>query len=247
MADRCHQPVVVGVDGSRAALNAVRWATAEAVNLDVPLRIVHVTPIGEQASCRDAVLERAEDAAIQTMESVRLDSVLAVGNPGDVLVGESPHAQMMCVGARARQFAQSPLFGPTASALAERARCPVAIIRSRGDGTASIDGVVAVVLSDEADNDDVIHLAMHEGRLRRATVRQIDRRTDSWVRRYPDVDVETVAAGTGHAGLDGKRPAAGVGLAVVGGADANRITGLRVPNCHPIAGYPDCSVLLLRS
>ena len=34
-------PVVVGVDGSRSALNAVTWAVAEAVDRDVSLRIVH--------------------------------------------------------------------------------------------------------------------------------------------------------------------------------------------------------------
>ena len=32
-----------GVDGSRASLNAARWAVAEAINRDVPLRLVHVS------------------------------------------------------------------------------------------------------------------------------------------------------------------------------------------------------------
>lgn len=34
--------------------------------------------------------------------------------------------------------------------------------------------------------------------------------------------------------------------AVVGSSDADKITSLGVPNCHPILGYPDCSVLLVR-
>lgn len=40
--------VVVGVDGSQASSNAVRWAIDEAISRDVPLRIVHVTDVEEQ-------------------------------------------------------------------------------------------------------------------------------------------------------------------------------------------------------
>ncbi len=239
--------VVVGVDGSRAALTAVRWATAEAADRDVPLHIIHAVPSVDEASCPDTVLLKAEDVATQVLESVRVVTTRVVGTPGDVLVGESHGAEMICIGSRPRQSSPGPLFGPTASALAERASCPVAVIRSRRDGTSDTEGVVSVVLSDEADNDDVVHLAMHEGRLRGATVRQIDRRTDSWIRRYPDVHVETVAAGTGTRYPKNGQSRAGVGLAVVGAADADKITSLTVPNWHPIVGYPDCSVLLVRS
>ncbi len=34
--------VVVGVDGSKAAINAAQWAVDEAVHRDIPLRLVHV-------------------------------------------------------------------------------------------------------------------------------------------------------------------------------------------------------------
>ena len=37
------QSVVVGIDGSQAALDAATWAVAEAVNLGVPLRLVYVS------------------------------------------------------------------------------------------------------------------------------------------------------------------------------------------------------------
>ena len=36
-------PVVVGIDGSQAALDAATWAVAEAVSRGVPLRLVHVS------------------------------------------------------------------------------------------------------------------------------------------------------------------------------------------------------------
>jgi nucleotide-binding universal stress UspA family protein len=37
------KPVVVGIDGSQAAIDAATWAVAEAVSLGVPLRLVHVS------------------------------------------------------------------------------------------------------------------------------------------------------------------------------------------------------------
>ena len=59
------KPIVVGVDGSRAALNAVKWAVAEAVYRDVPLRLVHAVPTGPAAkrgdvSCTDPAVASAE-------------------------------------------------------------------------------------------------------------------------------------------------------------------------------------------
>lgn len=35
-------PVVVGIDGSDAAIGAAQWAAKEAVHQDVPRRLVHV-------------------------------------------------------------------------------------------------------------------------------------------------------------------------------------------------------------
>jgi nucleotide-binding universal stress UspA family protein len=36
--------VVVGIDGSQAAIDAATWAVDEARSLNVPLRLVHVIP-----------------------------------------------------------------------------------------------------------------------------------------------------------------------------------------------------------
>ena len=41
-------PVVVGVDGSEAAIDATIWAIDEAASRDVPLRIVHITHIEDR-------------------------------------------------------------------------------------------------------------------------------------------------------------------------------------------------------
>ncbi|KGI67429.1 universal stress protein [Mycolicibacterium rufum] len=236
--------VVVGVDGSHAALNAVRWAAAEAVDRDLPLRIVHAVP-RDPGGTADAVLPEAQDVAMIAAESVRVQCVRTIGRPEDVLVRESQRAAMVCIGARPRHAMIEPVIGAVAAALARGAACPVAVIRTRSDGTAHTDGVISVVLTDDVGNDDVVHLAMHEGRLRGRAVRQIDRRADSWVRRFPDVRVETVAAGSGHQYGRDTGAHDDVGLAVVGPADADALPTLAMPTCHPILGYPDCSLLLV--
>jgi len=136
------------------------------------------------------------------------------------------------------------LLGSTEAALAMGAHCPVAIIRTSPDGTTAEPGVIAVVLNDEPDNDEVVHFAMEEGRRRNAIVRQVDRRLNSWIRRYPDVPVQVVAAGTGPRAYENHSRA--IELAVVGVAEADQIGDVVTPNCHPTLGYPDCSVLLVR-
>ena len=40
--------IVVGIDGSDAAINAAKWAVAEAISRDVPLRLVHAIPNDSQ-------------------------------------------------------------------------------------------------------------------------------------------------------------------------------------------------------
>ena len=60
------QSVVVGIDGSQAALDAATWAVAEAVSRGVPLRLVHVSPATHArrplAKDRPWDVERAETA-----------------------------------------------------------------------------------------------------------------------------------------------------------------------------------------
>lgn len=255
--------VIVGINGSRAALSAAIWAVDEALSRQLPLRLVYVIPSqGERHASARAVeleLERAEtvlsaaEGVIQAeRKPIQIETAVRSGDPGQVLVDESADAALVCVGTARRGPTSDGLLGPTAAALVAGARCPVAIIRTNPDGSPARLGVITVVLDDDPGNDEVVHQAMEEGRRRHATVRQVDRRVDSWVRRYPDVPVEVVAAGAGARSFDDggdNRIADGgnvIGLAVVGEAEAAELPGLVTPNCHPILGYPDCSVLLVR-
>jgi hypothetical protein len=103
--------------------------------------------------------------------------------------------------------------------------------------------VIAVVLNDEPDADEVVHPAMEEGRLRNATVRR-------------SIGDSTAGCGVIQMFTSRSLPRArrencenhssAIDLAVVGSADADEIASLVAPNCHPILGYPDSSVLLVR-
>jgi len=246
--------VVVGVNGSQAAVNAAKWAIDEAISRQMPLRLVYVIPRAEAriGSARtewelergEMALSEAECAVQSEKKPVELETAILAGDPGQELINEAQDSALLCVGTSRRGWEADGLLGPTAAALVKHAHCPVAIIRTNPDGSPTALGVIAVVLNDEPDNDEVVHQAMEEARRRHATVRQIDRRLGSWVRRYPDVPVQIVAAGTGARGSEDH--SSGIELAVVGEADADELPRLVTPNCHPILGYPDCSVLLVR-
>ena len=250
------QSVVVGIDGSHAALDAATWAVTEAVSLGVPLRLVHVSdakptrrlpvdPVACDARHAESALYRAEMTVHDMGKSVHIETAIVRGRPDCVLIDESRGAAMVCVGSEGKgPCARKPL-GPTAAALAKYAHCPVAIVRSDGVAQPST-GWIAAVQNDEPDNDAVVHRAMEEGRLRRAPVLLIDRRLDSWVRRYPDVYVQTVAGRRGRT-----RPAengsGSIQLAVVGSADAEDLARLVWPDYHPVPGDANRSMLLVRS
>lgn len=249
------QSVVVGIDGSQAALDAATWAVAEAVSLGLPLRLVHVS--AAKHACRppaedrpwdvergETALYRAEMTVHDVGRPVQVETAIVRGRADCVLIDESRRAAMVCVGSEGKgPCARMPL-GSTAAALARHAHCPVAIVRS-GGAPQTGTGWIAVVQNDEPDNDAVVHRAMEEGRLRRAPILLIDTRLDSWVRRYPDVHVQTVAARQGAARRD-ENHSDSIQLAVVGSADAENIARLVWPDYHPVLGDANSSVLLVR-
>jgi hypothetical protein len=126
----------------------------------------------------------------------------------------------------------------------KHAHCPVAIVRF-GGAPQTDSGWIAAVQNDEPDSEAVVHRAMEEGRLRRAPVLLIDRRLDSWVRRYPDVHVRTVSARQRRTrSLENHGDS--IQLAVVGSADSEHVARLVWPDYDPVLGDANRSVLLVR-
>lgn len=266
------RPVVVAVDGSTAAINAAKWAAKEAVHHDVPLRIVHVA----QHMCGsppDAAFDGMEQQYAENCLREACSGVNAMGLPvaietavlgGEVdatLLAESASATLLCIGSTGIGRVVATAFGSTATTLAERARCPVAIIRSYPDRPPSEAGFIVAVLDGRSDDDAAIVWAMEEARVHRAPVLALGifpwplfdidderfyDRLDHWLHRYPDVTVE-VATTRMSARRYLESFVGAMQLVVIGRGDAASVSRLIGPHHLPITAHANCSVLIARS
>lgn len=206
--------VVVGVDGSKAAVNAACWAVDEAVSRDIALRLVYVVePSGATvdesrvAAARSALYD-ARRVVAATGKAVKIETEILSGKPLTALTEESRAAALICVGAIGLNHANRGV-GSTSAALAVSSLCPVAVIR-RPAGQPATPNVGRIVV--EVDKGAALHLAFEEARLRRAPLlaiavarsrgaddadqnrvarAQLSRRIARWKRLYPDVRVES--------------------------------------------------------
>jgi len=98
----------VGIDGSDAALNAAKWAVAEAIGRGIPLRLIHAiperqpgAPAGEKSldiEYGETVLRSASTALHAMREQVKIEADIVEGSPTSVLIDESRHAALVCIG-----------------------------------------------------------------------------------------------------------------------------------------------------
>ena len=134
--------VVIGVDGSDAALRAALWAVDEAVSQDVPIRLMYaIDPADGGVEDRAHKLATAEIAvryvytAVEATEKpVKVEIEIVQDNPTAALIRASASATMICVGAVGFRHFSDGHLGSTAEALAGRAHCPVAIVRETPGG-----------------------------------------------------------------------------------------------------------------
>ena len=102
--------VIVGIDGSSAAVGAALWGIDEAVSRDIPLRLIYAIDPRE-AIHRDAdsfahrlaTAEIAVRCAFMAVEAspepVKIDIEIVHADPVATLVRASRSAAMLCVGA----------------------------------------------------------------------------------------------------------------------------------------------------
>jgi nucleotide-binding universal stress UspA family protein len=139
--------ILVGVDGSAAALAAVRWAARDAALRDVPLTLVHVvnapvpgwSQVPALAGFRQWQEKRAREfikSAIKVAEEstgergpLQLDSKVFYSATVPTLVGLSKEVEMVVVGYQGHGGVLVRNFlGSVSSGLVYHAHCPVAVI-----------------------------------------------------------------------------------------------------------------------
>lgn len=156
------KPIAVGVDGTSASTEAVRWAAHNAQLHDVPLVLVAAAEPVAPALAAYAVPEVYYDAGREYCEHIldQADSVVRETDSADIevrtrlveggarsaLLSASDRASLLVVGAPSSGRLASGLLGSVTSAVATHARCPVVVIREHvsrprvGLVTVGVDG-----------------------------------------------------------------------------------------------------------
>jgi nucleotide-binding universal stress UspA family protein len=262
--------IVVGIDGSDAAINAAKWAIPEATGRDIPLRLIHAIadrqedgPVGDDSLDVEygEMALRAASTSLHAMgQPVKIDTDIVHGSPRSALIDESRYAAMICVGSVGIGRVARKVLGSTADAIAHEAQCPAAIIRTNRDAATSDSDWIAVVVDDSPGNDAVLEHGFREAQLRQAPIlalgvrrrglgeipyKQLDQRLGRWVSQYRQVHVQPAAATGGAAEfLTGTQDQ--VQLAVVGDEDAGKVARMVGPVTHHLSGRTGCSVLVVR-
>lgn len=133
--------VVVGIDDSDAAREAVRWAGDEADRHQVGLLIVHCweypyLPVDTASSqARDltevdaqCLLDRAVEAAREQF-SADVTGQLVEGPPVTSLLGVVRDGDLLVLGSRGRGALRASFFGSTVNTVLDRSAVPVAVVR----------------------------------------------------------------------------------------------------------------------
>ncbi len=139
------KPIVVGVDGSTSADQALRWALAEAALRDVTVHAVtawswdgpdlhgHLTAEAARTAAQQvlaAALEKVTDSP------TLVEPQLVEGAPSRALVAAAQDAALLVVGNHRHGTTYRALIGSVADACLRTAACPVVMVTTDGHRTA---------------------------------------------------------------------------------------------------------------
>ncbi|KMO76483.1 universal stress protein [Mycolicibacterium obuense] len=254
--------VVVGIDGSAAALEAALWAIDEAEHRDATLRLVSVVDDDEATDADGPATTFAQTAAKNaasaieaTGRPVRVDVSIVHGRPVEALLRASRSAILLCVGARGLRHATRGRIGSTAAALSAAAQCPVAIVRSHRTHGRRQRSVV-VELPDRATAGALLDRGLQEAHRRGASVRILassprtpdnlahwERRLAESRRRYPQLDISSVSCDSDALGYVAAN-ADDVALMVTSRTRRGGVTELVGAPGNSALRDTDCSILI---
>jgi nucleotide-binding universal stress UspA family protein len=136
--------IVVGVDGSESAQNALRFALDEARLRGAAVRAVaawHVPATafgGAYVPPADGLIDELEASARKTLEraltdtgdhaDVEVEPVVREGAPARVLLDEASDADLLVIGSRGLGGFRGLLLGSVGQQCAQHAPCPVVVV-----------------------------------------------------------------------------------------------------------------------
>jgi nucleotide-binding universal stress UspA family protein len=150
--------IVVGVDGSDASKDALRWAVEEARLRGASVDAVHAwqapilppdvgTSLGPSMSAFEMtdLLPRLEESARLAVEQIVQDVVgegdgvditprAIEGPPANALIDAARDADLLVIGSRGHGGFAGALLGSVSLQAVQHAPCPVVVCRHRGDG-----------------------------------------------------------------------------------------------------------------
>ncbi|MEU6641508.1 universal stress protein [Saccharomonospora sp. NPDC046836] len=209
--------VIVGVDGSEASGQAVRWAAELAGQRRLPLRIVHAYGLSARyysgdatlaAELHEAVEQGSAELVAAAAEQARATALIAdIGvatrdeAPTPVFIALSPDARMIVLGASGLGGFTGMLAGSTAMGTAASAACPVVVVRHpAGAAEPAAEGPVVVGVDGSPISERVIAVAFEEASARVAPLVAVH----AWL----DAEYESVFNRTHAFVTDDQRPLA---------------------------------------
>ncbi|MYS79172.1 universal stress protein [Streptomyces sp. SID5474] len=175
--------MVVGVDGSPAALAAVAQAALEASNRELPLEIVSAWTLpkdGQLDAYAGQMRREAEDATKAAVAHVRalhprIRTITRVrrGAAHEVLLASAEHASLVVIGSRGHGRMAGLLLGSVSLSVAAYTPCPLLVVRDGRDVSARSDGSgegLVVVGVEGRDCRPAVEAAYEEALLRHLRV-----------------------------------------------------------------------------
>ncbi|MFI1830835.1 universal stress protein [Streptomyces sp. NPDC020412] len=253
-------PIVVGVDGSDAALVALDWAADAARRLGLPLRAVYASlweryegaaPASfgsarpEDAALADWIVGSTEARVHAHSPGLRVKAVALPQDAGAALVAESRGAALVVTGVSGRGLITERLLGSVSLTLAGGAHCPSVVVRGEQPNVQGLYRRVVVGVHDPAQARPALRYALREAAARRCELQVVH----AW-RRVAQEPVDHMGVPGDTMGAQRDRAvhllAEAVGIVVGGGGDvAVRRTAVEGPAHRVLTGLSTEADLLV--
>ncbi|HET8660258.1 MAG TPA: universal stress protein [Micromonosporaceae bacterium] len=271
MSSYVQPPVLVGVDGSRGALDALRLAAAEAALHGFPLRILHSARVDVRGG--HVVGAEAAARAVRRYPGLPVFVHAVRGRAESVLAEEAGNAAMTVLGRRGANRRPGPLAGSVSSHVAARARGPVVVVRGDRyeptgrrivvgvDGSAGSEAATGFAFEEAAKRGAVLHpmlvwthpapgdleqVGYGAAEAAQAAAFELETALAGWREKYPDVPVAPVLVRSRYPERKLLEATVAADLIVVGRDRPGGIGGLLGGTVgHTLVHHAECPVAIV--